>query len=81
MSGTLSRFLQRFLPRDLDMIFSSSFFLLIDFLFIESMDRLHNLEVNVPKEVPKLTYTSNIPTLKNISKAGISHIIIGLLTE
>ncbi|KAJ8938507.1 hypothetical protein NQ318_005171 [Aromia moschata] len=29
--------------------------------FLESMDRLQNLEVNVPKEAPKLTYTSNIP--------------------
>ncbi|XP_018579707.1 spastin isoform X1 [Anoplophora glabripennis] len=38
--------------------------------FLESMDRLHNLEVNVPKEVPKLTYTSNIPTLKNNSKTA-----------
>lgn len=44
------------------------------------MDRLHNLEINVPREVPKLTYTSNIPTLKNNSKAGISQSIIGLLT-
>ncbi|CAH1114591.1 unnamed protein product [Psylliodes chrysocephalus] len=38
--------------------------------FLESMDRLHNLEVNQPKEHPKLSYTTNIPTPKVIPASG-----------
>ncbi|CAH1116721.1 unnamed protein product [Phaedon cochleariae] len=32
--------------------------------FLESMDRLHNLEVNDTGEMPKVSFSSNIPTLK-----------------
>ncbi|XP_028142184.1 spastin isoform X2 [Diabrotica virgifera virgifera] len=37
--------------------------------FLESMDRLHNLEVNQPQDTPKYSYSSNIPAPKtNVSK-------------
>ena len=41
-------------------------------LFIESMDMLHQQDVQKePKEAPKLSYTSNIPTPKLSFNKGI----------
>lgn len=48
------------------------------FLFIESMDMLNRRDVQKePKEAPKLSYTSNIPTPKLCFNKGILFCFVG----